>query len=337
MALATISLSASQRKQDIPNLPITNRNFYLGITPNPKNSHNSSFDDILKAYEEAGQIAEISMIWVKNQGIGEYALLKKNKVITGVRVYGLMPFITLNFAKIVREKGGLKYVIDAPKGIEPKLSSADFRKAWVNEAKSIAREFKPEYFSLGNEINDYFSLHPEEFPAYLSLIKDAYREIKEVSPKTKVLVVLSYNHLIENNQWEMLRQLCDKLDLIGLTTYPYKNYSSPEKLPKDYYLRLKKYVDKPIAFTEIGWSSSGINGEKTQADFLGRFLELTKGLNIEMVNWLFLHETKLEGMSRFIVSPDVTTIALKKSNGDKKEVYYLWLLLKRLRREKFPQ
>lgn len=312
-------------------LPISERNFYIGLVPNPAHAPNSSFDDIVKAYEETGKIAEISMVWVKKQGIGQYELLKQNQVITGVRVYGLKPFVTLNFATIKQGHNGLEYVVDAPEGITPSLSDSQFRETWKNEAKNIAQEFKPEYLSLGNEINDYFYLHPEDLNPYLSLVDQTYPVIKQVSPNTKVLVVFSYNHLIENNQWDLFQKFNSKVDLIGLTTYPYQKFTSPDLIPNDYYSKLKQYITKPIAFTEIGWSSTGTNTEKTQADFLLKFLELTKGLNIEMVNWLFLHETTLSGVISYVSNPDVTTIALKRTDGSKKEIYTIWIKLKELK------
>jgi len=313
------------------NIPISKRSFLIGLVPNPANAPYSSFDDIVNAYEETGKIAEISMVWVEKQGIGEFDLLRQNKVITAVRVYGLKPFITLNFATIRKGAGGLEYVVDAPAGITPSLSYSGFKSAWADEARNIAREFKPEYLSLGNEVNDYFYFHPEDLDSYLSLVGEAYSAIKEVSPNTKVLVVFSYDHLVENSQWELFQKFNDKVDLVGLTTYPYRRFSSPEVIPDDYYLRIKQYTDKPIAFTEIGWSSVGANSEKNQADFLIRFLELTKGLDMEMVNWLFLHETTVSGIPGYISNPDVGTVALKKADGSKKEVYDVWIALKELK------
>lgn len=77
----------------------------------------------------------------------------------------------------------------------------------MEEAKRIAEEFKPEYFSLGNEMNDYFYLHPEDQEPYLTLPEETYATVKRVSPTTKVLVVLSYDRLLQNQQWELLQEL----------------------------------------------------------------------------------------------------------------------------------
>ncbi|RMF91758.1 MAG: hypothetical protein D6733_00300 [Methanobacteriota archaeon] len=311
-------------------LPISKRGFYLGIVATPKNSPMSSFEDLAAAYEEAGRIAEVAMVWVEAQGIGEHEALKRNRLIEGLRVHGLRTFITLNFATIKKAEGGLEYVVDAPEGTPANLSDPAFRERWMAEARELARDFRPEYISLGNEINDYFYLHPEELDAYVSLFDETKREIKKVSPETKVLVVFSYNHLLENEQWELLETFDSRADVIGITTYPWKQYGAPEDMPDDYYSRIAMHTTRPIAFTEIGWISDPPSSEKRQSQFLLRFLELTKDLDVEMVNWLFLHEMELGGVAGEVSDPRTGSIALKRRDGSEKDVYLLWLDLKDL-------
>lgn len=300
------------------------RGFYLGLVPTPRTVPEASFDYLVEAYQEAGQIAEVAMIWGNPGGIGLYQSLKDNRVVTGVRVYGFKPFLTLNFHTIKEIEGqGPQLVIDAPEGIPARVDDAEFRERWVSEASKIAREFQPSYLSLGNEVNDYLYLNPDDLPGYLSLLEEAYREIKAVSPDTKVLVVCSYTHLIDNGQWDLLGALEEKVDVIGLTSYPWKHFDSPDDIDPDYYTRLKLCLSKPIAFTEIGWPSS--ESEKEQADFLLRFLELTEGIDLELVSWLFLHEMDVtQGVGQHVFSPETGTIALKKADGTLKDVYQIW-------------
>lgn len=314
-------------------LPITARSFYIGVVPSPKSVPPTTFDDLTAAYQEAGKIGEISMVWTNPGGIGEYDVLKQNRVITALRVYGLKPVVTLSFATIEQVAGeGLKYVVEAPPGVTAALSDETFKSLWIEEAKNIAAEFKPEYFSLGNEINNYFYYHPEDLNNYLSLYDAARSAIKTASPNTKVLVVFSLNSMIENNQLDLLGTFNDRVDLIGFTTYPWQQFALPADIPGDYYSKLGKYVAKPIAFTEIGWPSSQTQGssEQEQAGFLVRFLELTRGMDLEMVNWLFLNEPILSGIAAQISNPGTSTISLKNADGSQKEIYSVWLALKAL-------
>lgn len=314
-------------------LPLEARPFYLGLVPTPLSLPASTFDDLVAAYQETGQIAEIAMVWTDPAGIGAHDRLTQNRVITALRVYGLKAVVTLNFATLRQAPGeGLKYVVDAPPGMNASLADPAFRARWVEEAQRIAADFQPEYFSLGNEINDYFYFHPEDWEAYLSLYDEARRAIQAASPSTKVFVVFSLNHLLENDQFAMLTAFDERADLIGLTTYPWRQYADPADLPADYYARLGDYIHIPIAFTEIGWPSSSEAGssEEEQAAFLFRFLDLTKGLRLEMVNWLFLHEQSPGGLAATISDPATGTIALKSADGRRKPVYEVWLALKAL-------
>ena len=56
-----------------------------------------------------------------------------------------------------------------------------------------------------------------------------------------------------------------------------------------------------------------------------RFLELTRGNDVEMINWLFLHEMDLsQGIGKDVFSLETGTIGLKKADGTKKPIYEIW-------------
>jgi len=267
------------------------------------------------------------MLWTEPSGIGQYEKLKQNRAVEGARVYGLEPVITLTFFTIAEVQGeGLKVVVNAPGGVNANLSDPEFRRRWIEEAKNIAQEFKPKYMSLGNEVNSYFYYYPDELDEYLSLYDDAYKEIKKVSPDTKVFAVFSYNQMIANDQFYLLSEFNNRSDLIGLTTYPWHEFVNPVDIHENYYSKLNTYVSKPIAFTEIGWSSASSAGssEYEQAEFLERFLELTKENDVEMINWLFLHEMEVNGTIANISRAETGTISLKYANGTKKKIYEKW-------------
>ncbi|MBU0591510.1 arabinogalactan endo-1,4-beta-galactosidase [Candidatus Micrarchaeota archaeon] len=303
------------------------RSFYLGVVPTPKSFPETTFDDITAAYEESGELGEVMMLWSSPSGIGQCEKLRQNRAVEGARVYGLEPIITVTFFTIAEVQGeGLKIVVDAPEGINANISNSEFRRLWVEEVKNIAQEFKPKYISLGNEINSYFYYHPEDLDPYLSLYDEAYAEIKHVSPDTKVFVVFSYNQMIENDQFYLLGEFDGRSDLIGLTTYPWHEFDSPADIPYNYYSRLSGYTTKPVAFTEIGWPSTSEAGssEDEQVEFLERFLELTDDNDVEMINWLFLHEMKLKGTMADISKEETGTISLKYVDGTKKKIYAAW-------------
>jgi len=311
-------------------LPIKERGFYLGVLPSPKTDPSTTYDDTIAAYEETAELAEVSMVWISPSGIGQYDKLKQNQAITAVRVYGLKPIVTLQFWGLEKnEDEGYVVVVNAPENVTPLLSDEEFRRLWIEEAGKIAEEFQPEYFSIGNEVNDFFYHYPDDLEDYLSLCEETYSEVKNVSPDTKVLIVFSYNHMIENEQQDMITEFEDVVDIIGFTTYPWKYYDNPEDLPDDYYTDIEEYTDKPIAFTEVGWASTheANSSEEEQAEYLVRFLELTKDMDIEMVNWLFLHYMQLNDPA---FTSETGTVSLKNADGSKKAVYDVWKDVKEL-------
>lgn len=83
---ATVTPTPAPVKHSDYTLSISERSFYLGVVPTPKTVPEATFDDITAAYEETGKIAEVSMVWVSPQGIGQYDKLKQNNVITALRV-----------------------------------------------------------------------------------------------------------------------------------------------------------------------------------------------------------------------------------------------------------
>jgi len=316
-----------------PEMQKETRGYYIGIVPTPKTVLGI---DMIGAYEEAGEICEVVEVWPSPSGIGSYDALVKSQTVTGVRVYGLKPIVNMHFYTFEQVPGeGLKMTINAPEGYEKNLSNSEFREAYIKNAKNIAEEFHPEYLSLGNEVNSYYTTYPEDFDNFVSLYKKAHDEVKKVSPETKVFVIFSQNQMEETDSWEIIDKFDDKLDLLVFTTYPWKFYETPEEIPDNYYTKLESYSSKPVAFTEIGWPSDESVGasEKEQADYLRRFKEITKNMNVEFVNWLFLHETEISGVTASVSDPAVGTIALKKSDGTEKEVYPVWVEIKNMEKE----
>ena len=306
-------------------LAASERGYYLGMVPTPETVPEV---DLFGAYEEAGEICEVVGIWPEPSAIGAYASLEGSRTVEGVRVYGLKPIVNMNFYTFERVEGeGLKIVVNSPEEIPANLSDPAFRDGYVNDARRIAERFQPEYLSLGNEVNAYYAAYPEDFGDYISLYKEAYDAVKGVSPETKVFVVFSLNQMDALGQWGLISRFEGKADLVAFTTYPWKEYETPGEIPEDYYSRLAEYTDKPVAFAETGWPSDESVGasEEEQAEYLARFVELTDGMDVEFVNWLFLHDVEVSGDMASISSPATGTIALKKNDGRPKDVYYVWL------------
>ncbi len=195
------------------------------------------------------------------------------------------------------------------------------------EASQVARRFRPEFLSIGNEVNSvYETLGLDTFEQFVILEKALYRAVKEVSTSTKVIVVLSYSQLVDmpgQPRFFLISKLEGSYDILGLTSYPWKNYSQPADLPADYYSRLSACTSRPIGFTEIAWSSDSSQGgsEEAQARYVLRFLELTQGMKLEFVNWAFLHDLPASSVTGFIVQKSHLGLGLRTFEGPPKKAW----------------
>jgi len=330
LALAVFASALAPMPQRPVPLPLSRRTFRTGTTATTDATHN-----IAAAFELSTQVGTVTMLWVDPNGLGLYDALTRPNPGSGTTTYdalkrmGLVPVVNLNpwtvrqGVGIVRNDGSGQRKFDAP----------EFARALCREAEQIAARFRPRYFSIGNEINSVREhLGDEVFRELLALEKALYATIKSVSPDTKVLTVVSYSQLVDSGgkpHLELLREVSEVCDIMGLTTYPWRKYAKPADLPEDYYRRISKYVQKPIAFTEIGWSSdeSQGGGEQEQAEFLIRFLRLTKGMRLEFVNWAFLHDLPEGAVTGFVVQRSHLGLGLRRFDGTPKPVWHCFRAL----------
>jgi hypothetical protein len=71
-------------------------------------------------------------------------------------------------------------------------------------------------------------------------------------------------------------------------------YGDPDDLPSNYYSQIAGKTSKPIIFAELGWPSDPAFGgsPQKQAAFLRRLPTLFTGLDVQLVNWMFLYDVQ---------------------------------------------
>ncbi|UCD72804.1 MAG: hypothetical protein JSW01_04955, partial [Candidatus Bathyarchaeota archaeon] len=191
-------------------LPISERSFLLGVVPIPRNFPNFSQEDLIDAYEMAGEIAEVVPVHDPQSWIEKTEKLKKNRIIEVLRDrFNLTPIISLGIMSVQSIGGKPQIVIEVPPDMPSTttLKDAELRRRWIEEAAKIARELKPQYLQLGNEINFSYEVDPKTYEDYISLYKEAYDAVKKASPNTKIFTVFSYNHLVSNSRWHLIQGL----------------------------------------------------------------------------------------------------------------------------------
>jgi hypothetical protein len=305
-------------------LPITTRGFLTGTTPTVDRTLNPA-----ASYALSRQVGKLTMYWVTPNGIGLYDKLARQNPVAKktnyevIRAIGLVPILNLNPWTVQPGKG----VVRNDASGSGDFADARFAGQICEEAGKIAARFRPEYFAIGNEINSvYETLGQQAFGDLAALEKKLYGAVKEASPATKVMVVLSYSQLVDlagPPRFFLIEKLAGCYDVLGITTYPWKKFATPKDLPLDSYRRLERYTAKPIGLTEIAWSSDTAQGgsEQEQAEYLLRFLELTKGMKLELVNWAFLHDLPESSVTGFVVQRTHLGLGLRRYDGSPKKVW----------------
>jgi hypothetical protein len=254
-----------------------------GVSVSPKSFKPEDFQDFLQKVGETQDVLLWAGDWM------EVHEDKAPKTFTELsQKYHYTPIIEVGH--YIQETGELFRPLD------------EYSQVYLDSTLEFITEYKPPYFGIGVEINIFAEKNPEAFEAFVPFYNQVYDLIKEASPNTKVFTVFQLETMkgldmweIKENtpHWEMINLF--KHDIVAFTTYPGLFYRDVSDIPHDHYSDILLHVSKPVAFTEIGWHSSNSlvgweSSESEQADFINKFFELSKDMNIEIAIWSFMYD-----------------------------------------------
>lgn len=304
-----------QNAQNIKQQIIEQTGVLRGITLTPKSFQSKDFTDFFEKSKQfeivawAGDWSELS-----NEKSAPYVLAELSKQ------YNYIPLIEPQF--FIQSTGKLLLSLDE-----------ETKQLYKTSLLNFVKKYKPKYIGIGIEINILYEKSPEDFTAFTDLYNEIYKEIKQISPDTKVFTIFQLEKMkglngglfgSKNNEanaeWPLMEKFSS--DLAVFTTYPGLIYKTPAEIPANYYEEIKSKTNKPIAFTEIGWpSDSKVPGwessEQEQLEFTKTFSTLTKNLNIEFEIWSFMYDQNT-------IEP-FNTMGLFSSQGKEKEAWNSWI------------
>ncbi len=173
------------------------------------------------------------------------------------------------------------------------------RSAFTSYAEYVALNYKPAYIALGVEMNLYLEKNKDDVDSFESLYREAYDRVKRASPDTQVTVTFQYEDLLgllptqdqHYADWPMLQRFNDKLDVLGISSYPGFAYSNASDIPEHYYSQLTAFTDKPIVLAETGYASVAVSGgtsrdgDAEQRAFVQRVLADAQALQMPFMIW----------------------------------------------------
>lgn len=239
-------------------------------------------------------------------------------------------------------RSGTTVFLDVPSNTTNNWSNAAARNLFQSMLVSCATTYKPPYLFLGNENDSYYEQNASDYANWISFYNSAYDAIKAASPDTMVGPVFNFEHLAGSgtlNGWTTAywgaldSHNLSKVDMVGVTLYPWLNYASAGSIPSSYLDPLISRIgSKPIAITETGWPAENLGGlnpqweasQEAQVTYLTRLDAMLEGKNVKMVNWLHLYPMKDTGGSP-IEWKLFSSVSLRDSSGEKRPVYDAWL------------
>jgi hypothetical protein len=291
--------------------------FLKGVSVSPKSFQGVDFINFFTEAKTAGTLLSWAGDWKELAGIPK----------SGVGVIGELA-IKHNYTFLIEPQFFLQAT---GKLIRPLNQSTKI--SYRNSVIAYVQKYHPLYLALGIEVNLLYEKSPQSFDDFCFLYDEVCEEVKAVAPETKIFTIFQLERLkglqgglfggtnnSEQAQWDLLERF-SKSDLYGFTTYPSLIFRDPAEIPDDYYDEILWHTSKPIAFTEIGWPSAGEpkgweSSEIEQAEFVTRFGQLIRNLNLEILIWSFLYDPNT-------VVP-FNSMGLFKRNGVKKTAWEEW-------------
>jgi len=179
--------------------------------------------------------------------------------------------------------------------IPPGVAGTSFRDASVRSAYTADAlalvALRPDVLGLGTEIN-LLAENPPEFDAYVSLLAETVRAIRDRSPGQAVTVSFQWDFMLIQKKFDpLLRTIASgNIDVYSFTTYP-SAVGDPASLPAEYYSSIRQLLPtQRVGLSEVGWPASDAASESVQAAYWSRMRDLSAGLKAEFVTLALLHD-----------------------------------------------
>ncbi|MGK5086104.1 glycosyl hydrolase 53 family protein [Bdellovibrionota bacterium FG-2] len=207
---------------------------------------------------------------------------------------------------------------------------------------SFATTYQPRFLFIGNENDFYYEQDSEDYARWVTFYNAAYVAIKAVSSTTLVGPIFNFEHLAgigSLNAWNtpfwsaLSAHDLTKIDLLGVTVYPWFSYASVAAVPDTYLQPLFDRIGSiPVAITESGWPAENFgnlnplwsHSEQEQVDYVSKLFTFTQGHDVRMVNWLHLHYQVDDGTAS-TAWKIFGSVSLRNASGEARPALETWI------------
>lgn len=230
--------------------------------------------------------------------------------------------------------------LDVPADPTNDWSNQDAQTLFIQMLVDFATTYQPPIVFLGNESDEYFANQPEDYLRWIEVYNKAYDAIKAASPGTQVGPIFQYERMAglgvlngwSEPHWGALdAHDMTKVDILGITLYPWFSVATPQQIPDDYLAPLLQRTGAtPIAITETGWPADTLGlqtpwqaSQDVQLEYIDALARVLEGVDLRMLNWLFLHPMNVQPVS--LEAQLFGSLSLRNQSGEKRPIYDTWV------------
>lgn len=267
--------------------PLQPRSWQMGFGVNPPRP---TVRDVIRGIDSWSKRAELAAIHEELPwrdllaGMSPEAILDRDKVqlIAYLRSKGLKIFFMAD------PTDGLDRAQEAPqlRAAGRSLAEPAVQKLYRSYVLAVVRKLQPDYLGLAAETNLIRLLAPSTvYAAVVRAANDVSADLRVAGSKVPLIasiqVEAAWGVLGAKGPYVGVEQdFADFgfMQILGLSSYPYFAYVSPEDIPNDYYRRILQGHTLPAMVLEGGWTSARIgavrSSPKLQARYVARHTEL---------------------------------------------------------------
>jgi len=225
------------------------------------------------------------------------------------------------------------------------LDDAVVVKAYLEYCRRAILYFKPDYLTIGIEVNELFHNNHSKWDAYTRLHRQVYKALKRENPDLPICVTFTLHNML-NPEWkdrdQMLtetKKLMPYSDLVGVSFYPFMSMLGDrmdyclswlgdnfDEFKKPYAVCESGQPAEPVVLKSLGFTIPA--SPKKQSDVLGKLLSFAHERKLEFLIWFLARDydglwekIRAEAPEFFIVWRDC---GLLDGKGRKREAYELW-------------
>jgi hypothetical protein len=160
------------------------------------------------------------------------------------------------------------------------ITEASVQQVYREYVLAVDSILHPTYLGLALETNLIRDLSPSSlYAAIVKMANDAAVDLAQHGSTAKLGVSVQVDHawgrFLHNNVYQGVEEDFDDfpfIEALGLSSYPYFVFDTPEDIPLDYYSRIPNGRSLPVFVSEGGWSSVTVTSHAGTPELQVRYL-----------------------------------------------------------------